>query len=402
MRTTITTSIVQLLYKILRKSFSAGKASTGPVDFSNRKITLYIHFPFCDTICRYCPFSRTIANDDVDVYMQSLLRELQELKSMGKLEDTEVTSMAFGGGTPSLIPDQYLRELMHLLSDTFPSFNRIQKTMECTPESITKERLQLFAEMGIDRLSIGVQSLQGAVLSELGRDSSAELIQEKLAIVKDVWKGTWSCDLIYGFVSHSRGQFLDDLKNLADSGADHLTIFPLVNCDTNNKQYLKPRQFSRLRGMYHAANELLQKLGYDGYSVEDYTRSEEAVLNYQKESWQYPQIDTLILGSGGFGICNGVQYRKSKSRKEYLSKIDAGEFPIDKYLPINPKREKLVRRLLGLHFNTIPVSSGLKIYPILWLSGIAYKHEGFICLTEYGRFVTSLLWAKIMVDRMGE
>jgi len=332
--------------------------------------------------------------------MTTLFAELTLLKVSGKLNGTTISSMAFGGGTPSLIPSDYLVQLMHQLAEIFPNFESIQKTMECTPESITEERLELFSEVGITRLSIGVQSLHSDVLTELGRESSPELIREKIALVKQLWDGHWSTDLIYGFKSHSEQEFLNDVRELADFGADHISFFPLVNSDSKNKQTLTVVDFSRMFSMHKKATSLLEKSGFHSYSIEDYSRSPEAELLYQKDVWSYPQKDLLIFGTGAFGITGGVQYRKMRNRANYIEMVAQGEFPVDRYLPINPKREPVVRALMGLHYNGIPANTRLKLYPLLRLFGIAKRSEDRIKLTAKGRFITSLLWAKIMIDRM--
>lgn len=395
MRDRVTTKVINSLYRKMNTTFTAGEKNSGPIDFSNRELALYIHFPFCDTICRYCPFSRTANQDDMRAYLTALTSELTTLRENEKLRNSRITSLAFGGGTPSLIPGKELRQLMEQLRQTFPGFDSIQKTMECTPESITPERLQLFEEVGINRLSIGVQSLCDPVLSELGR-GRADSIREKLQLLKE-WRDHWSADLIYGFESHTEEELLANISELISNGASHLSLFPLVNNDEGNE--LTPPQFRRLFSLFARAADLLKDQGFTAYSIEDYAKFPEAELLYQKDVWGYPQKDLLILGSGAFGISGAVQYRKSKNRKEYLREAEKGLFPLDRYLPIESSREALVRPLMGLHYNTIPLQR-TPLFTLLKWVGILRQRENELTLTERGRFITSLLWAKIMVDRM--
>lgn len=400
LRDAFSTFVVKKLYDKMSVTFRAGEPSSGELDFSNRELALYIHFPFCDTICKYCPFSRSANHSSIDEYMNSMLAELELLHSSGKLINTTVSSLSFGGGTPSLIPADFLKKLLQRLSELLPNFDSIQKTMECTPESITEERLQLFHEVGITRLSIGVQSLQSTVLNELGRKSSPELIRGKLSMIQNSWSGSWSCDLIYGFESHTEEQFLKDIEELTSYSADHISMFPLVNSDKNNKQSLTVKQFRTMKSMHREATILLKAIGFNAYSIEDYSRSNSAELKYQKDVWSFPQKDMLILGTGAFGISNSTQYRKTNNRNEYIQQIRDGKFPVDRYLPIDPKREAVARPLMGLHYNSLPKQPQMTLFTILKVTRIVKFTKNEVKLTEDGRFITSLLWAKIMIDRM--
>jgi oxygen-independent coproporphyrinogen-3 oxidase len=399
MKNRVTTAIIQTLYKILSRTFSTTSITTGELEFRNKTVALYIHFPYCDAICRYCPFSRTVTSTDMDDYLDAVISELDQLNGSGKLVDTKLSSIAFGGGTPSLIPEDKLRAIVAKISEIFSHYDSIQKTMECTPESITIERLKLFEELGFNRLTVGVQSLQQEVLDELGRKSSPDEIVEKLKLVEQNYSSPWSADMIYGFDSHDTPLFLKDLETLNSLGAHHISLFPLVNSDSKNRQTLISKQFSKMEEMHRGATEKLENLGFDSYSVEDYSKDESAQCEYQKDVWGYPQKDLLILGSGAFGIAGDVQYRKTKNRKEYLAQVVSGEFPIDRYTPINPKRTKMVSSLMGLHFNRTNLTRSF-LFVFLELVGIIVKGENEYALTERGRFITSLLWAKIMLDRM--
>jgi oxygen-independent coproporphyrinogen-3 oxidase len=394
------TALVKFLYRQMSSTFTAGDESRRELDFSHREVALYVHFPFCDTICRYCPFSRSANTSEIDTYMDAVYRELELLAEQGKLNGTTISSMAFGGGTPSLIPENHLRKLMGLLQELFPNFSTIQKTMECTPESITTERLLLFRELGINRISVGVQSMQSSVLDELGRNSTPQLIAEKLSLVDKRWSGYWSCDLIYGFDSHSESEFLADIERLLSYHPDHLSLFPLVNSDQNNRQQLSILQFRKMSSMHREASKLLQQHNFNAYSIEDFSKSNDAELKYQKDVWQFPQKDLLILGTGAFGIANSIQYKKTAKRDKFIQESSQGLFSIDHYLPISAKREKIFRPLMGFHYNRVPLSEKIKFGIFLQLFGIVTKNSTSYTLTPKGRFITSLLWAKIMIDRM--
>ncbi len=398
-REKITARLVQQLYRSVDKTFTSGGSSQGELTFDNRDLALYIHFPFCNAICRYCPFSRTADSADMERYLNSLKKEFSQLKNSGTLNNSSITSLSFGGGTPSLIPEKHLREIMALLKECFPELDMIQKTMECTPQSISSEKLALFEELGFNRLTIGIQSFQQEVLSELGRKETPEMIRERLKLVQKSWHGVWSCDLIYGFKSHDKDLFLRDIEELVNSGCDHLSLFPLINSDSKNRQSLPATQFRRMEEMYYSALKLLTNSGFSAYSVEDFSRNEKSHCDYQKDVWAYPQKDLLILGSGAFGISGNVQYRKENNRKRYMEAVENGEFPTDRYLPISPKRAEKIRPLLGLHYNSVK-SNRVPLYFILKATGAVLRTGDTYTLTQRGRFITSLLWAKIMLHRM--
>ncbi|MDL2296001.1 radical SAM family heme chaperone HemW [Lachnospiraceae bacterium OttesenSCG-928-E19] len=192
----------------------------------NKPHNLYFHIPYCASKCRYCAFySMPCANPEWDSFADGILAEIDHWsKIMGKID---IPTIFFGGGTPSLMPVVVFERIMNAVRENFNVLPDCEITVECNPGTITAEKLIAFQKIGMNRISVGVQSFDDDILKFMGRchnaNTALDLINKSLDLGLRV-----SADFIYGLPN----QTVDDVKNLCNQinnlGIEHCSMYELI------------------------------------------------------------------------------------------------------------------------------------------------------------------------------
>jgi len=186
---------------------------------------LYVHIPFCDGKCGYCAFySVPYAEDKGAGFLQYLEKELESSPRSGI---TNLSTVYLGGGTPSVMSAEQLKQLMALIKRKCSFKEDLEWTVEGSPNTLTKDKVSLLLDSGVNRVSVGIQTFDDAVLSRISRRHSereARSIIEHLAGINNLDAG---CDLIAGLPGHTRASWRSDLKTICDSGLTHASVYAL-------------------------------------------------------------------------------------------------------------------------------------------------------------------------------
>lgn len=342
-------------------------------------------------------------------YCNAIIEEIKLLKAQKRIEKTAIKALFFGGGTPSLIPMPTLEKMLLTLQEHFGTIPQI--TMECNPESLTVANALEYKRLGINRLSIGVQSFHTEILRELGRKVRPIEVKQLISDIVGAGFSNISVDFIYGFSTQDESMLLSDIGEAITLGVEHISLFPLINFNRKKKQELTANHYSHQYNLYKKARYYLQSHGFHAYSVEDFSKSERAKNRYQEAVWAYPQQDLILLGSSAFGMAGDCNYQKTISQKSYREKITKGNLPL-KELYVTPEKQLTLRRvLMGLHYNSVDLAQVAREYGTIpkRVKSLLFalerlrliRREGStIETTEEGAFVTSLFWAKTMLSRM--
>ncbi len=211
----------------------------------NKKIGIYIHIPFCKSKCYYCDFvSYTNKEDYIEKYIDALLKEILEKADI--LSEYEISTIYFGGGTPSSIDSKYITKIMETLKLFSNKFDEV--TIEINPNSITKDKLLDYKNAGINRLSIGLQSTHNEILKKIGRTHTCNDFLNTLNLAKEANFTNISVDLIYPLPELTLSMFEDTLKfivSLSDEyNIKHISVYNLeIHEDTKLAFLLKERFF---------------------------------------------------------------------------------------------------------------------------------------------------------------
>ena len=186
---------------------------------------IYIHVPFCVKKCNYCAFySNVCATPDWTDYKNKIISEIVFWRE--KIGHAEIPTIFFGGGTPSLMPTKIFAEIMDKLCDSFSVANDTEITIESNPGTLDAARLSEFIAAGVNRISIGVQSLRDDELKFMGRIHDAAAARELIEISKNMGLRV-SADFIYGLPNHTVSDVKELCKNINELGLEHTSLYEL-------------------------------------------------------------------------------------------------------------------------------------------------------------------------------
>ncbi len=189
---------------------------------------LYIHLPFCKHRCSYCDFTtRAVPKDspEIDEYVEGLTREIRQASRDGKL--SQIETVYLGGGTPSYIGSKHLSSLLYMLGVSMNLSPAVECSMEANPDSITFELIKDIYALGVNRLSIGVQSFDDGMLRFLDRAHDAQQAKRAVDIAHERFENV-SIDLMCGIPGQTPEMFQESLSTAIDLGVSHISIYPLT------------------------------------------------------------------------------------------------------------------------------------------------------------------------------
>ena len=187
---------------------------------------IYIHVPFCKSKCAYCNFFSLVTEKKVDDYVEALKKEIVDRRSY--LGDELVETIYFGGGTPSLLPTKYVEEILELLHKNYNIISNPEITLEINPDTIDKEKMFALKQLGINRMSVGIQSFHDDDLRYLGRRHDSRHAMQVLEDLKAVDFEKITLDLIYGMPTLTEEKWNKNLDIFFSTGITHLSAYALT------------------------------------------------------------------------------------------------------------------------------------------------------------------------------
>lgn len=309
---------------------------------SGQPVALYVHIPFCRTLCPFCCFNRYLFKEDkARQYFQSLQRELDLYIQRG----FKFSSVYFGGGTPPIMMDELLGFIDYLKA----RFEVKEISLETTPAEINWRNIELLKGAGINRLSIGVQSFDNDVLKAMGRvPSSGEEAREKVLMAEGNF-ATVNIDLIFNLPFQSLEQFAADIGTFKSLRIDQATFYPLMA--SPHKKSALERRFNRVdtsreKQFYDIILERVYSDGYKASTAWCFSRGDRMIDEYIIDYDDY-----IGLGSGSVSIVNGNFYVNTFSLPRYDELVSQDKLPIIGWRKLTDKenlRYYLLTRLFGL------------------------------------------------------
>lgn len=270
-------------------------------------LSLYIHIPWCVEKCPYCDFnSHTFGKNKEQqaipeqAYIKELIKDLDADITRFSLENRPLHSIFIGGGTPSLFSPQGIGEILKQVLARFTHNNDIEITLEANPGTVEAGKFKGFAQAGVTRLSIGVQSFASDKLIKLGRIHDSEQARMAANMAKEAGIKSFNLDLMHGLPNQSLENALDDLRIAISLSPDHLSWYQLT-IEPNTAFYSKPPKLPQddiLWDIQEQGLALLSQAGYQQYEISAYSKTDKQCqhnLNY----WQFG--DYLGIGCGAHG-----------------------------------------------------------------------------------------------------
>ena len=275
--------------------------------------SVYIHIPFCDTICSYCDFCKFLKNDEwINKYLDSLEKEI---KSNYKKETLD--TIYIGGGTPSCLNLKQLTKLFNIIK-TFNINKEYEFTFECNIENITKDKLKLLFDNGVNRLSIGVQTFNEKYLNFLNRNHTKKEIIDKISLVKQIGFKNINIDLIYALPNQTRKELNSDIDEFLNLDITHISTYSLI-IEPNTKIYIdnnKNIDEDIDYEMYKLISDRLKENGYNHYEVSNFSK-----LGYEsKHNLTYWNNNNYYgFGLGASGYIDNIRYDNTRSFNKYIN-----------------------------------------------------------------------------------
>jgi len=306
---------------------------------------LYVHLPFCQRKCFYCSFVVSVAQlHRADRYVRCLLQEARQYKKQS------IGSVYFGGGTPTMLDGRQLRELVHGLQDHFLCDEKTEFTIEANPEDVTPAKTSIIRELGVNRISLGVQSFHDKYLSYLGRCHDARRAVEAFGMLRDAGFKNLSVDLMYAFPEQTKEEIAEDVRQLTQLNSEHVSLYTLT---VEERSRFYARRIKEQKGPVQARHyryviQLLEKQGHRQYEVSNFCRQGyESVHN--KNYWTGG--DYIGLGVGAHSHAAGRRYWNVSRLDDYIGKVEADESPCEGEESLTPDQRLTETMCFGLRMN---------------------------------------------------
>ena len=292
-------------------------------------IGLYVHIPFCVSKCKYCDFASFACVDDEkrEKYINCLISEIQSYAN----EKKTVNSIFFGGGTPSLLtPDEFVK-ICTAIRKTFYVSDKCEFTVEVNPKTVNKEKLGIYKKNGVNRISIGMQSIHKKELKYLGRIHDFKDFLDCYRSVLNAGISNINIDVMYGIPHQTRESFIDSLSRVVELEPTHVSVYGLIiEPDTpfyEMRESLSTPTEEEEVGMYMSACELLAAKGYSHYEISNYCKSGFECAHNLKY-WEDKEF--IGVGLSAYSYLGNIRYGNSRIFSEYLSDDYANYRTVDK------------------------------------------------------------------------
>ena len=272
---------------------------------------VYVHVPFCVQKCSYCDFlSFDNSPQGEDDYFKVLYRELTF--SLKRLAGSyEIDSIFIGGGTPTVVDPKHIEELFDLFARFGNMSEDAEITIEANPETLNRRKIKAYERYGINRMSLGVQSFDHKELDTLGRFYTKDQPQKALDLIASGNIDNINIDLIFGFPGNNLSKLLQGIKQAANSGAKHISLYSLELASGTaisskvKKNILVMPSDEENRRMYEVAREELDALGFHQYEISNFAKKQFA-CKHNIKYWKYKPYLGVGLGASSFLCRNDV------------------------------------------------------------------------------------------------
>ena len=390
-------------------------------DASQTPLALYVHWPFCLSKCPYCDFNSHVAQSvDHDKWADAMVRELHHHAERAQKQNHTLSSIFFGGGTPSLMAPETMAKIITAAHDIFTVPHDIEITMEANPTSVEAERLKLFHDAGANRLSMGIQSLKSDGLTYLGREHSAEEALKALDHARQIFNRV-SADFIYARTDQTPDEWRDELHDILALGLDHLSLYQLTLepgtafYSRHQRGLLNVPDADEARIFYDMTQNMTMAVGCPAYEISNHAKpgqeSRHNLIYWQAYDW-------LGIGPGAYGRFWVDRKRmESRSRRDpaaWLDDVMRQDHAIDQYTEdsmIDFAHEALMMGLRlhqGVHLNRIidmagPISGwgNEKAMEQLIAADFIAMEDGYLRLTDQGRPLLNTVIEHLTQDHSG-
>ena len=285
-----------------------------------KDLGLYIHIPFCVKKCAYCDFLSWKGSDEErEAYVQALEKEISSYSEFAK--DYRVSTVFFGGGTPSVLEGEQTERILKKIRDTFRVEKDAEITLEMNPGTAQKEKLLLYRELGINRLSIGLQSVKNENLKLLGRIHTYGDFLDSYRMAREAGFDNISADLISSLPGQTLEEWKEELEILQETPLEHISVYQLI-IEKGTEFYEKYGEHEELlpdeetsREIYLWTGKYLKEHGFEQYEISNYARPSRK-SRHNLRYWE--RKDYLGLGLGAASMVHNIRMSNTRDWEKYI------------------------------------------------------------------------------------
>lgn len=386
---------------------------------ADKSLELYVHIPFCVRKCEYCDFLSAPAGADTQQeYVRNLLLEIEQ-KGV-HCTDYEVTTIFFGGGTPSILKAGWIADILDAIHRNFKVRKDAEITIECNPGTLTFEKLSIYKSAGINRISVGLQSASDAELRELGRIHTYEDFLKSYDLIRKKGFSNVNIDLMAALPGQTLKSYEQTLRRVLALKPEHISAYSLIieegtpfyekyEADEllrekgEKPQMLPSEETERL--MYERTKELLLAHGYERYEISNYARRGYA-CRHNIGYWR--RENYLGFGLGSASLLENERFHNTTDLTDYLG----GDYLAYEQEKLDKKSQMEEFMFLGLRMTdgistecfrqTFGLTVELVYGPVLEqqiADQLLRKEDGRIFLTERGLDVSNYVMAQFLLDK---
>ena len=314
-------------------------------------IGVYLHIPFCSSICPYCDFNTYRGMEAlIPRYVAALCRDLE--REAGRIEGRAVGSVFFGGGTPSLLDGAQVAAVMDTLRSRFRLAEDAEVTLEANPNSADRERFAAYRAAGVNRLSIGVQTADRRGLRVLGRHHEASDAAAAVTVARGAGFAHLSVDLIFGWPGQDVETWRRDLATAAGWPVDHLSLYSLIvepgtpMADAVRRGVLLALDDDDAATLYEVAIGEMARRGFGHYEVANWALADGGRSRHNQLYWRNGEY--FGIGAGAHATFGGARTMRHLLPKTYIEAIEAGRPPVSNVEQIDERTSRGETMMLGL------------------------------------------------------
>ena len=368
---------------------------------------LYIHIPFCVRKCAYCDFLSAPGSEEAKAsYTEALLREIEAVKT----EKREVSSIFVGGGTPSALSPSLMGDIFEKIHKSFSVAPDAEITIEANPGTLSKEKLFLYRNVGINRLSLGLQSPEAAELKSLGRIHTYEEFMESFSLAREAGFQNINVDLMCALPDQTYEGWVRNLRKVAALHPEHISAYSLIieeGTPFAKRKLNLPDEDTEYR-MYEDTAGILAEYGYEQYEISNYAKKD---LACQHNVGYWTRKEYLGLGLGAASLWGNQRFSNTSDFSLYLNnsgfpeKIRGDretlslEAEMSEFMFLGLRMTKGVSKAEFLEGFGVPIESVYgKILDKYKIVGLLEEKEGRIFLTRAGIHVSNGVMAEFLLE----
>ncbi len=376
-----------------------------------KNIGIYIHIPFCKQKCNYCDFTSFCNKDDlIKDYIECLKEEIISRSNL----DYHINTIYIGGGTPSYIKSKYIEEILLEIEHNFDLDKNAEISMELNPGTATKKNLDDYFQMGINRLSIGLQSANDDILKLIGRIHNYKEFERTIKYAREVGFRNINVDTMIGLPSQNIYDVEKTLINLINLEIPHISVYSLI-IEPNtklekmvNKKEVELPDEEMERYMYWYAKRKLEESGYLHYEISNFAKVDRR-CKHNIDCWN--QNEYLGFGVSSASYENKVRYVNTSSIEDYINNIKNKqnfknvriEEKQTKKMMMNEYMMLGLRKINGVNLNAFQIKFGENAIDVfnkkitkLLEENLVQLNSGNIRLTNKGLDLANIVWEEFV------